>query len=170
MQAVGAGEGSGRGEFGAEGAGAVRSLGRAFTRAIPPACQADVAWGALPAGSAGSVRIIVEIDETGHIAGWKPEGSGPSAHLGNLVKRTIALLRSGTFAVRGGAVTAGRQTLELGAVVSDAAAPEEGAADSLAWRFEDGRGAASFTQASGRHVEISLRVIRTEVAQAGPPG
>ena len=166
----GGGEGSGRGEFGAEGAGAVRSLGRAFTRAIPPACQADKAWGALPAGSAGSARIVVEIDEAGHITGWKPEGAGPSQPLENLVKRTVALLRSGTFAVRGGAVTAGRQTIEISAVVSDAAAPEEGAVDSLAWRFEEGRGAASFTQASGRHVAITLRVVRTEVAEAGPPG
>ncbi len=165
------GEGAGAGgEFGAEGAAAARSLGRAFTRAIPPACQADPAWGALPAGSAGTARVVIEIDGTGHIAGWKPEGEVPARAIENLVKRTVALLRSGTFAVQSGAVTAGRQTIEISAVVSDAAAPEEGAADSLAWRFQDGRGAASFTQSSGRHVEVTLRVIKTEVSPAAPPG
>jgi hypothetical protein len=115
--------------------------------------------------------VVIEIDGTGHIAGWKPEGAAPPAkHLENLVKRTVALLQSGTFAVQSGAVTAGKQTIEISAVLSDTAAAEEGAADSLAWRFEGGKGAASFTQASGRHVEITLRVIRTEVTAAAPPG
>jgi hypothetical protein len=149
----------------------VRSLGRAFTRAIPPACQADAVWRSLPPGSAGTARIVLEVDAEGRIAGWKPEGESVAPHFEGLVKRTLLLLRSGTFAIQGGAVTAGSQTLEISAAVSDVAAePEEPAAVDLAWRFEDGRGTASFTQAGGRRVEIRLRVVHAVLRGAEPPG
>ncbi|MGK4006679.1 hypothetical protein WMF31_28925 [Sorangium sp. So ce1036] len=166
-----AGEG-GRGDFGAAGSSAVRSLGRAFTRAIPPACQGDPIWATLPPGSAGKARFVIDIDDAGRIASWRPEGEEPPARqLGNLAKRTIALLGGGTFAVARGAVTAGRQTLEVSAVVRAGAGDEEtGAPADLAWRFEGGRGRASFAQPGGRHVEIVVQVVRTEVARGAPPG
>ncbi|WP_433934742.1 hypothetical protein AB3662_09035 [Sorangium cellulosum] len=167
----GAGEG-GEGDFGAAGSSAVRSLGRAFTRAIPPACQADPIWATLPLGSAGKARIVIDIDDAGHIASWRPEGEEPLArHLGNLAKRTIALLGSGTFAVARGAVTAGKQTLEVSAVIrAGAEAGETGAPADLAWRFEGGHGKASFAQPGGRLVEVVVQVVRTEVARSAPPG
>ncbi|WP_233562682.1 hypothetical protein, partial [Sorangium cellulosum] len=167
----GAGEG-GEGNFGAAGSSAVRSLGRAFTRAIPPACQADPSWATLPLGSAGKARIVIDIDDAGHIASWRPEGEEPLArHLGNLAKRTIALLGSGTFAVARGAVTAGKQTLEVSAVIRAGAEDgETGAPADLAWRFEGGRGKASFAQPGGRVVEVVVQVVRTEVARGAPPG
>ncbi|XXT22181.1 hypothetical protein WME94_11530 [Sorangium sp. So ce429] len=168
---AGAGEG-GEGDFGAAGPSAVRSLGRAFTRAIPPACQADPSWATLPLGSAGKARFIIDIDDAGHIASWRPEGEEPLArHLGNLAKRTIALLGSGTFAVARGAVTAGKQTLEVSAFIRAGAEDgETGAPADLAWRFEGGRGKASFAQPGGRLVEIVVQVVRTEVARGAPPG
>ncbi|WP_437757992.1 hypothetical protein [Sorangium sp. So ce1389] len=168
-----AGEGEGgEGDFGAAGPSAVRSLGRAFTRAIPPACQADPSWATLPLGSAGKARFVIDIDDVGHIASWRPEGEEPLArHLGNLAKRTIALLGSGTFAVARGAVTAGKQTLEVSAVIRAGADDgETGAPADLAWRFEGGRGRASFAQPGGRVVEIVVQVVRTEVARGAPPG
>ncbi|AUX21060.1 hypothetical protein SOCEGT47_015380 [Sorangium cellulosum] len=166
-----AGEG-GQGDFGAAGSSAARSLGRAFTRAIPPACQGDPIWATLPPGSAGKARFVIDIDDAGRIASWRPEGEEPPARqLGNLAKRTIALLGGGTFAVARGAVTAGRQTLEVSAVVRAGAGDEEtGAPADLAWRFEGGRGRASFAQPGGRHVEIVVQVVRTEVARGTPPG
>ncbi|WP_437625102.1 hypothetical protein [Sorangium sp. So ce1151] len=168
---AGAGEG-GEGDFGAAGVSAVRSLGRAFTRAVPPACQADPSWATLPLGSAGKARFVIDIDDAGHIASWRPEGEEPLArHLGNLAKRTIALLGSGTFAVARGAVTAGKQTLEVSAVIRAGAEDgETGAPADLAWRFEGGRGKASFAQPGGRLVEIVVQVVRTEVARGAPPG
>ncbi|MGK3991222.1 hypothetical protein WME99_49695 [Sorangium sp. So ce136] len=168
---AGAGEG-GEGDFGAAGVSAVRSLGRAFTRAIPPACQADPSWATLPLGSAGKARFVIDIDDAGHIASWRPEAEEPLArHLGNLAKRTIALLGSGTFAVARGAVTAGKQTLEVSAVIRAGAEDgETGAPADLAWRFEGGRGKASFAQPGGRLVEIVVQVVRTEVARGAPPG
>ncbi|WP_438018987.1 hypothetical protein WMF18_07870 [Sorangium sp. So ce315] len=168
---AGAGEG-GQGDFGAAGKSAARSLGRAFTRAIPPACQADPIWATLPLGSAGKARIVIDIDGAGHIASWRPEGEEPPArHLGNLAKRTIALLGSGTFAVAHGSVAAGKQTLEVSAAIR--AGSEDGATGApadLAWRFEGGRGKASFAQPGGRLVEVVVEVIRTEVARGAPPG
>ncbi|WP_437601535.1 hypothetical protein WMF28_08065 [Sorangium sp. So ce590] len=167
----GAGE-AGQGDFGAAGASAVRNLGRAFTRAIPPACQADPIWATLPLGSAGKARFVIDIDEAGHIASWGPEGEEPPArHLGNLAKRTVALLGRGTFAVARGAVTAGKQTLEVSAVIrAGADHGETGAPADLAWRFEGGRGKASFAQPGGRLVEIVVQVVRTEAARGAPPG
>ncbi|WP_437679442.1 hypothetical protein [Sorangium sp. So ce131] len=165
-----AGEG-GEGDFGAAGASAVRSLGRAFTRAIPPACQADPIWATLPLGSAGKARFVIDIDEAGHIASWRPEGEEPPArHLGNLAKRTIALLGGGTFAVSRGAVTSGRQTLEVSAVIHAGADEPTDAPADLAWRFEGSRGEASFAQPGGRQVDVVVQVVRTEVARAAPPG
>ncbi|AUX40787.1 hypothetical protein SOCE26_021880 [Sorangium cellulosum] len=165
-----AGEG-GQGDFGAAGASAVRSLGRAFTRAIPPACQADPVWATLPLGTAGKARFVIDIDDAGHIASWRPEGEEPPArHLGNLAKRTIALLGSGTFAVSRGAVTSGRQTLEVSAVIRAGADEPADAPADLAWRFEGGRGKASFAQPGGRQVDVVVQVVRTEVARTAPPG
>jgi len=159
-----------RGSFGAEGSGSVRSLGRAFTRAIPPACQADAGWSALPPGSAGTARVVIEIDAEGHVAGWTPEKGSVAPHFEGLMRRTLALLRSGTFAVQGTTVSAGVQVIEISATVGEAAAaPESGGAIDLAWRFEEGRGTASFSQAGGRRVEITLRVVRAQVAGSGLP-
>jgi hypothetical protein len=70
-----------------------------------------------------------------------------------------------------GAVAAGRQTLEISAVVGESAAEgDTGSAAALAFRFDDGRGEAAFTQPGGRRIEVTLRVVRTEVAAARPPG
>ncbi|WP_437591852.1 hypothetical protein [Sorangium sp. So ce1000] len=173
---AGAGEDGedGEGDFGAVGASAVRSLGRAFTRAIPPACQADPIWATLPPGNAGKARFVIDIDDAGHIAAWRPEPEGgepPARHLSNLAKRTIALLGAGTFAVARGAVTAGKQTLEVSAVVRVGVdAGETGAPADLAWRFEGGHGKASFAQPGGRQVDVVVQVVHTEVARAAPPG
>ncbi|AKT42305.1 uncharacterized protein CMC5_065280 [Chondromyces crocatus] len=158
--------GGAQGAFGAEGVSGVRSLGRAFTRAIPPACQADPAWRALPAGSAGIARIVVEIDGEGHVAGWKPEGTSTvPAPLAGLARRTLALLRAGVFAMRGSEVVAGSQTLEISAEVLEGAA-----GDDLAWKFEDGQGRASFIPTEGRRIDVRLRVLRATTSDSRSPG
>ncbi len=158
----------GGGSFGAEGTASVRDLGRAFTRALPPACDADKAWAKLPVGSAGSIEIAVMIGEDGKITGIEPLAQNPPSHLVNAAKRTVALLRGGIFALQGGSVTAGKQILRLSAELSDEAPPEDpsrAGAFGLASRWEGKRGVASFTQTSGRHVEITVEFLRVELTR-----
>ncbi len=157
------GDGAKTGPFGAEGPSAVRSLGRAFTRAIPAACQADPGWGTLPAGNAGAIEIAITIDEAGHITGYKPLASDPPKQLLALVKRTMALLDAGTFALKGN-VSAGVEVLRIQAGVSDLEAAEVGGTAALSF----GEGKAAFTQESGRHVEVTLRVMKVDVPTAEP--
>jgi hypothetical protein len=155
------GDGARSGPFGAEGPSAVRSLGRAFTRAIPAACQSDASWGKLPAGDAGSIEVAITVDESGHITGYKPLDHDPPKQLVALVKRTLSLLDAGTFALKG-STGAGVEVLRIQAGVSDVAADEAGGATALSF----GEGKAAFTQDSGRHVEVTLRVVKVEVPVA----
>ncbi len=155
------GDGARSGPFGAEGPSAVRSLGRAFTRAIPAACQSDASWGKLPAGDAGSIEVAITVDESGHITGYKPRDHDPPKQLVALVKRTLSLLDAGTFALKG-STSAGVEVLRIQAGVSDVAADEAGGATALSF----GEGKAAFTQDSGRHVEVTLRVVKVEAAVA----
>ena len=162
---AGAAPGSG-GSFGAEGEASVRDLGRAFTRAIPPASDSDPAWAALPTGDAGALEVAIDVDATGHITGWRPLDEHPSKHLSSLVKRTVLLLKQGTFALRGGDVGAGAQVLRLGATVSDVEVPADhpGGSFGLKYAYAGGKGTAAFTQMSGRHVEITVKLLRVEAA------
>ncbi|MDI1444374.1 hypothetical protein [Polyangium sp. 6x1] len=153
----------GGGSFGAEGVPSVRDLGRAFTRALPPACDADKTWAKLPVGSGGSIEVAVVISEEGKITGVEPLAPNPPAHLLKAAKNTVTLLRGGTFALQGSSVTAGKQILRLSVELSDTTPPEDSSgagAFGLASRWEGKRGVASFTQTSGRHVEITVEFLR----------
>ncbi|MEO7328446.1 MAG: hypothetical protein ABI193_07710 [Minicystis sp.] len=161
----GGGEGGKVGAFGSEGAASVRDLGRAFTRAIPPAGQADLGWSALPVGDAGSIDVTLEIDETGHITGMKAPEGDPPRQLLTLVKRTLILLEAGTFAIRSGAVSAGTEVLRVHVTLRDGEPGSDGdRATGLSFAYERGQGTATFTQASGRRVEVSVKVIKAEAA------
>jgi hypothetical protein len=73
-----------------------------------------------------------------------------------LLRRTMVMLEAGTFAVRGGEVSEGTEILELRATISDAADPS----DLLASDVEHGK--AAFTQPTGRHVDVTVKVLRIE--------
>lgn len=144
----------------------MRDLGRAFTRAIPPACDADPIWGTLAPGDAGKLEVAVHIDGDGHIASAEPRGTVQPKALVNVLRRTLPLLQAGTFAVRDGATSEGTEILELAATVRDASADEDPSAPSqLAFEYARGRGKARFTQSSGRHVEIAVRVVKIEAGR-----
>lgn len=162
------GGGQRAGTFGAEGAGSVRDLGRAFTRAIPPACQADAAWSKLSVGDGGAIEVAIAVDETGHITGFKPLSEDAPGHLVALVKRTLALLDAGTFAVRSGAVSAGTEVLRIRASLHDIDESELGGAAGLSFAYERSKGKAGFTQPGGRHVEVSVEVVRVMEGGAKP--
>jgi hypothetical protein len=157
------GRAAGAGTFGSEGPGGVRDLGRALTRAIPAASDTDPAWRKLAAGDAGEIEIAIEVDETGHISSWKPLTKEPPLHLVGMIRRTLASLEAGTFALRTGSIGAGRQVVKLGARVSDVVSDGTPSGPiSFAFTYETGHGTASFTQLGGRHVEVTVRLLRIE--------
>ncbi|MEZ4314578.1 MAG: hypothetical protein R3F14_41720 [Polyangiaceae bacterium] len=158
------GAGGKTGSFGSAGAASVRDLGKAFTRAIPPACAKDPVWASLAPGKAGTLRAVLTVDAEGHLASAEPVGENPPKHLVNVLRRTLPMLKAGTFAVKNGAVTAGTQTLELTAVVSDEPADDSGAQDNLSFTYEGGSGKASFTQTGGRKVDISVKLVSVKTA------
>jgi hypothetical protein len=143
------------GSFGAEGPAAVRSLARAFTRAIAPANHADAAWSKLSPGDAGSIKVTITLDDDGHLALTSlPANASPL--LEGLVKRTVALLRGGSYAVRGPSASL---TITLSARALDVdVAKIEGGNVELGWTFESGVGHASFLRDGGRRVDVTVRV------------
>lgn len=153
------------GELG--GQGGAGDLGRAFTRAIPIACQADGAWGDVGVGAAGSMRARISISADGHVEGFEPLSPNPPQVLVGLIRRTLAMLRGGTFAVSPGSVSAGTNELRVTAVVSDSAQldPDTSAAG-LAFEYENGKGRASFVQTAGRRVDVKVELLSVLV---GPP-
>jgi hypothetical protein len=121
-------------------------------------------WAKLSTGDAGTLRAVLHVDESGHLGEAEAVGQDPPKALLNVLRRTVVLLQAGTFAVRGSAVSAGKETIELKAAVSDETDDgTEGGRDKLAFSYEGGRGKASFTQAGGRHVEVTVRVVKVEV-------
>jgi hypothetical protein len=156
------------GSFGAVGATQVRDLGSSFTRAIAPAGQPDLTWGSLPVGDGGTLDVALDVDDEGKITGFTPKSAAPPAQLVGLVKRVLAVLRSGHFSIRGPAASAGVQVLRISARISDLVDPGliQGGLVQLAFTFENGKGHSSFTQVTGRHVEVNVEVRKVEVAGA----
>jgi hypothetical protein len=153
--------GGNAGAYGAEAVGGVRDLARAFTRAIPPACDQDAAWKAAPIGAVGSLRVVVSVDERGHVERFEVTSKDPPKALLSLVRRTLALLDAGTFSIRtAGKAEPGAEELEVSAQTSDVGDEEEGPARfGLRYAWEGGRGTASFTQLGGRHVDVRVRLV-----------
>jgi hypothetical protein len=102
------------------------------------------------------------------ITGVEPLAPNPPAHLLKAAKNTVVLLRGGTFALQGGSVTSGKQILRLSVELSDTAPPEDSSgagAFGLASSWKGKSGVASFTQTSGRHVEIKVEFLRVELTR-----
>ncbi|HEY4116998.1 MAG TPA: hypothetical protein VGM56_04055 [Byssovorax sp.] len=159
---AGDGDGSAPGVFGSEGKPGVRSVGRAFTRAIPIGAQANPIWSTLAPGSTLKAELTLRIDASGRIEGHAFEGrEPPPAALVALAKGTIASIDGGTFALRSGAVAHGTERLRLVATIADGGA---GARDELDFvQFDGVNGEAAFTQSGGRRVSVSVTVVRVEV-------
>jgi outer membrane biosynthesis protein TonB len=162
--ADGTGKSSSGGSFGAEGAATVRDLGKAFTRALPAASSPEKTWGSLKAGSAGSIEVAVAIGEEGKVTGFEVLSKDPPAHLLSAVKRTVDMLKFGTFMRNGETATTGRNVFRLVAEVSEREVSEEdvsgAAAFGLGSEWDGRKGKAHFTQVSGKHVEMSVEFVR----------
>jgi hypothetical protein len=150
--------------YGAAGPAVERTLAKAFTRAIPAAVSKDPVWSELPFGPAGSMRVEITIDDEGRIESAEPERR-PARQLQRLLDRTLILLRSGRFALdRGNG--AGTEVLELEATISERPVTSDdfkSPLDPLELGFvppsATKAGRAYFTLASGRHVEISIKLV-----------
>lgn len=97
----------------------VRHLGPAFTRAISAATNRDPFWTTLPLGRVGTARVTIAVGEDGKLERVQRDGDPPlAAPLERLVERTLALLRSGRFALSRRAPGAGRELLEIEVLLS----------------------------------------------------
>jgi hypothetical protein len=125
-------------------------------RAIAPACHTDPIWANVPLGDVGKLEVEVHVDDTGHITRAEPRGEKRPQALVQVLRRTIPQIDSGTFAVRKGQVSEGTEILELRATVTEV--PD--AKDNLLHDPEYKK--AEFTQPTGRHVEVTVKVLRIE--------
>jgi hypothetical protein len=146
----------------------VRDLGLAFTRALAPAGQPDhKTWGSLPVGALPPLDLVLVIDEQGKWLSVAPLREDTTSPLLKLARQAHALLRSGFFAIQGTTPTAGRQVLRLSAELSDVPQEGNGGPVALSFSFAGGKGKASFTQSSGRRVDLRVELLRTEASPAG---
>ena len=115
-------------------------------------------------GPLGVLEIAVSVDEAGHVEDAVPLSAAPPEVLVGLVKRTLILLRGGVFHLKKGEASAGRQVLRLRAEVSDVDGTSvQGGTIDLEFKYQAGRGKAAFTRPGGRHVEVSVTLVRVEL-------
>jgi hypothetical protein len=137
-----------------EPSGEKRSLARAFTRALPVANTGDPVWDRLPVGDAGSIVVVLSVDEEGKMLELEQrERPRPPPYLVRSVERALLLLRSGRFATKAGG---GRQAFRLDVTLSDRPANS----GPLALGYEPPRtgksGRAYFQLPSGRFVDVAV--------------
>jgi hypothetical protein len=91
----------------------VRNLPKAFTRALANAAAGDAArYSRMSSGKLEEARITVEVGEKGEVAGHTLNREA-STRMKELVRRTIASLGAGQFALRETQVSAGTLRLEV---------------------------------------------------------
>jgi hypothetical protein len=159
---------SATGAFGAEGLPpGVRSLPRAFTRAITPATAADPIWQTLPVGVQRPFTVAIEVDADGHISGAEilseKDGRAPETQAVHLRERVVALLGGGLFALRND-VGAARALFRVTVTLSDRPVHDDDDPAQLVERGSEGPvgstpGRAYFTLVSGRHFEAKVQVL-----------
>lgn len=147
----------------------MRSLGRAFLRAIPAACSGDAAWSVARLGDVGTIDIALALDEHGKLqrgAGdelFRSLTPGARPELLGLARRTTLQLEFGTFAIRAGEVAQGTEMLRLSVRVSAVEVPPDLEGGVFGLEHDYDKGTAGFTQRSGRHVEVHVDVVGTEL-------
>lgn len=155
---------AGGGAFGTDAATSIRNLGHAFTKALPPACDSDKVWATLAVGDAGAIEVALIVSEEGKVTAFEPITPNPPAHMMSTVRRTVANVKRNMAAMSAGSVNPGQHVLRLSAKLSDTTVTEEevsgAAAFGLASTWEGRKGIASFTQPTGRHVEITVEFVR----------
>ena len=93
----------------------VRLLSKAFTRAITAATNRDPYWHTLALGDVGTIRLEIQLDDTGRISASSTEKDKETiaAPLKRLVERTMLLLKRGRFALSPDQVGAGSEAFVI---------------------------------------------------------
>lgn len=138
--------------FGAVGERGVADLATTFTRAFPQAASADPIWTHAPFGSAGTVDVTLEIDDTGHLVDTRITGS-PSPALREGIQRTLVLIRARSF-VSSAAVT----RLHVVSTVSPDAVHDglHGDVFAIGGSFSGREGSAFFALSIGRRIDLTI--------------
>lgn len=140
-----------------------RDLARAFTRAIPFGTRSDPIWRTLPLGPVGSMTVVFDLGDDGHIVGAEPKERVVAPALRALLERTLILLRMGRFAPD--LERAGHEVLRVEARLDRAAADstytDSDEAMSLDYepptRTRPGR--AAFQLGNGRRLEVRVAIV-----------
>ncbi|MFO0668846.1 MAG: hypothetical protein U0235_04335 [Polyangiaceae bacterium] len=138
--------------FGAVGERGAVDLATAVTRGFPQAASADPVWQKAAFGAAGSIDLVLTLDDTGHLVEARLEGDATPA-LRQALTRTVALVRGRTF-------TARRATTRLHVVgrVSADAVRDESRADvfAIGGSYVGRSGSAFFSLSSGRRIDVTV--------------
>lgn len=145
----------------------MRHLATAFSRAMPMAYSTETVWNELSLGRAGSLELTVNVGHDGEINATTPEDSVQAPkHLIELVRRTIMLLRNGTFSLSQTQPTSGTQRFLLEATIEQVPTPtsdDPSRAGPVAFGYETPRkgapGFATFTLRTGRKVTIRITLV-----------
>ena len=143
------------------------NLAKAFTKAITAATNRNPLWDGLSLGEVGAVEVVITVDDEGHItaSSLEDEKHAPES-LQRLVKRTLALLQAGRFALSKSDAHAGSETLRIQVTLSSGEAEEDydnpGHTVSLGFDPPTGTkpGRAYFVHASGRHFDARVTIVK----------
>lgn len=142
---------SGGGLFGAVGEPGAVDLATAFVRAFPQAASTDPIWAKAAFGPAGTMDVVLTLDESGQITGEELRGGGPELRAG--ATRSLALIRRRKFTAKGA-----HTRLRLTATVShdDVHDGLHGDVFAIGGSFSGRTGSAFFALAIGRRIDLSV--------------
>lgn len=145
-----------------------RDLAASFTSAIPPSCDAMMAWRTLPPGNAGQTEVLLRSDDEGHLLAdvvFDPPSATPP-HFAELVARARLRMGRAPAALDAAGVGAGTLRLRLSIHIEEVPVPRDvpGGSFGLHASFREGRGEATFTLQEGRRVTITVTALRVERA------
>ncbi len=142
---------TGGGLFGAVGEPGAVDLATAFVRAFPQAASTDPIWAKAAFGSAGTMDVLLTLDDSGQITGEELRGGGPELRAG--ATRSLALIRRRKFTAKGA-----HTRLRLTATVShdDVHDGLHGDVFAIGGSFAGRTGSAFFALASGRRIDLSV--------------
>jgi len=149
----------------------VKHLAKAFTWYLPSAVASDKAWRKLPLGPAGSIDVTLKVNAEGKVVDADYDKKA-AKHLVAIIKKTMALVWAGRFALDGKMGKAGREKLRIEVTLSESAPHQDLGKDGKKPHhvFNYGRdlpsmgtpGRAYFTQLSGRHFEARITILSSQ--------
>jgi hypothetical protein len=147
-------------------AGPTADFAKAFAKAVTAATHRDPLWDQLPLGGVGSARVVITVDDEGHLKSSElDERDKVPDPIQRLIERTMLFLQKGRFALSGRELGAGSQTLEIEVSLSSVE-PEEDYDDprhTVSLGFEPPRpgkpGRAYFVHAAGRRFDAKISVL-----------